>query len=310
MDEPTRQRAHRAFAIGFWANGALALVKLGVGWACGSVALAADGWHSLSDILINGGAWWAHRISLSPPDEDHHYGHGQAESAAGVLVGTVLVVGGITLAWQGGRGHMELGGGLAGVFALATAVVSIVANIGLTILTSRVGAAANSQGLVALARDNASDALTGVLVVVGILGSQVGIAWAEPAVAVMIGALITFMGLRSLREGFDTLTARVPDTGLRGRLVTAALAVQGVRGVQSARIHPLGRAYRVDMEISVDGSLTVDDGHRIAHAVERAVVAAADSVESVDVHVNPWHPGDEHREGVGEKLSATDPPGA
>ena len=59
----------------------------------------------------------------------------------------------------------------------------------------------------------------------------------------------------------------------------------------------LGAVVAVDMEISVHGGLSVEEGHRIAHSVEEAVTVAYPSVREVTVHVNPWQPSKSPLEG-------------
>lgn len=287
MDGATNEPAERAFAIGVLGNGALALAKLGVGWASGSVALISDGWHSSSDVLVNGAAWAAHRFARTPADADHHFGHGNAESLAAAVVGGLLIAGGVGVAWNGVDAELALAEGSAYLLVLGVALLSISTNLFLAWQSARAARASRSPGLVALARDNGADASSGLLVIAGVVGSHLGHGWAEPAAAVAIGALIVWLGFRSLREGMDVLMDRVADPGLRERLERTAAAVEGVRGVQSTRVHPLGRAAHAEMELSVDADLTVRAGHRIAHAVESAVLAAHDELQSLTVHVNP-----------------------
>ena len=276
------------FALGMFGNLALAIVKLVVGWWAGSRALVADGWHSLGDLVTNGGVWLAHRWSKVPADEDHHYGHGNAEPLAGLIVGVVLVVGGIGVTWSGLTSKAELRQGTALYTALGVAFLSMFVNVGLAWVTYREGKRLRSQGLMALARDNASDVLAAWLVVIGIVGAALGFTWAESAAAVAIGLLVVWMGLGSARAGLDVLMDRTRDPKLRGELWALAEGIDMVRGVQSVRVHPVGSENRVDMEISVDGELTVSMGHEIAHRVEEAITATHPSVSDVHVHVNPW----------------------
>ena len=278
----------RAFRIGFAGNVGLAVTKLVVGTLAGSRALVADGWHSLSDIVTNGGAWLVHRFARREPDDDHHFGHAKAEAFAGLAIGAALVAGGAAVIWSASVSRAELEPGWRGWLALAVAVLSIAVNVGLAWVTYDAGRGAQSQGLLALARDNGSDALGGVLVVGGILGAKLGLGWTEPFAAILIGGLIIVMGWRSAAEGFDVLMDRVSDPELRAALRASAASVEAVRGVQRVRVHPVGDGYVADMEISVDGALTVDEGHRIAHLVESAVTEAHLPVKEVHVHVNPW----------------------
>ena len=80
---------------------------------------------------------------------------------------------------------------------------------------------------------------------------------------------------------------RVPDLGLRGRAEKLASGVDGVCGVQRIDVHPLGSQVRMDVEVSVDGDLSVRKGHAIAHEVAEAVTRGEAGVVEVAVHVNP-----------------------
>lgn len=279
--------AQRAFVLGLLGNVSLAAVKLGVGHVTGSRALTADGWHSLADIGTNGGAWLAHRWGKKPADDDHHYGHGNAEALAGALVGATLVVAGVAVIVSVWRSESVLKEGVSAWVALAVAVLSIVVNLGLAWISLSVGKRERSHGLRALARDNGSDALAGLLVVAGILGSWNGWHWAEPWAGAGIGVLIVWMGAHSLKEGLDVLMERVGDPELRPRIEELARGVEGVRAVRRVRVHPVGGDVLADLAIQIDGETSVADGHELAHRVESTITEALAAVREVQVHVEP-----------------------
>jgi len=281
--------AGRAFRAGVLGNGLLALGKLGVGWLSGSRALLADGWHSLADVATNGATWIAHGFARRAPDDDHHYGHGKLEAFAGLIVGLLLFGGGVAIAVSAFDFDVRLVEGWRTWVALAVALVSIAVNLVLARIAQVGARETKSDGLRALARDNLSDALSSGLVVVAILGTAVGLPWPEPVATFVIGVVVLSMGWNSVREGFDVLMDRA-DPELRAAITRTAGQVEAVRGVQSVRVHPLGGSVAVDMEISVSGALTVEEGHEIAHSVERAVTREHPSVRAVHVHVNPGPP--------------------
>ena len=275
-----------AYALTLVVNMGLAAAKLGMGFVAGSPALVADGWHSLSDVAMNALAWTGYRISQAPPDEDHHYGHGNWEAVAALVVGLIVIAAGAGIAAGTFMSEDARTDPSHGSLALVVGIGSGLAKLLLARTTARVGNRLNSPSLIAVSRDNMSDALTGSLVPVAIGASLLGVGWAEQACALVIATVVFWMGAKSAKEGLDILMDRV-DPGSRQLIEATARTVPGVLGVQSVRIHPLGSERRVDMEISVDGALSVVEGHRIAHAVENAVVAAHDHVHHVHVHVNP-----------------------
>ncbi len=287
--------APRAHRLSLSVNGLLALVKLAAGLALGSPALVADGWHSAADTVSSAIAWLGHRLGAEPADEDHHYGHGNLEALAGLTIGLILTVGGALIVFEGLRAAFGEGttsvlpeGGEA--LAMTAAGISILANLGLARVTHHAAKRVGSLSLEALTWDNLGDALSSLVVLVAIAFRAAGYPELENFVAGAIGLLIAAMGLRSVRAGFDVLMVRVADPTLRLRLADVARGVPEVRGVQSVRIHPLGSDVRVDVEISVDGNLTVTAGHDIAHGVEDALRGAEPAVRDVHVHVNPCRP--------------------
>jgi len=268
-------------------NVALAGGKIAIGLLAGSPALVAHGLENGTDLLNNLLAWIGHRVARVPADEDHHFGHANAEPLAACAIGLVILVGGVVVVYRAITGQGGAEPGSLGAFALAAAVVSGLACEGLSRVTYRAAAELESQVLAALARDKRADALTSVVVCTAVGGSLLGVAWLEPLIAGLMGVWIAFLGAKSLLEGLDVLMGRVRDPHIRAELEAIATGVGGVRGVQALRIQPLGSTWRVDLEISVDGSLSVARGHEIAHDVEDAITRERDRVVEVSVHVNP-----------------------
>jgi len=280
-------RGSRVHAIGLVVNMSLAAIKLAGGLIAGSPALVADGVHSLSDGATSLVGWFSFRWAGKPADEDHHYGHGKAEALAAALVGLVLLVAGVLLIVQAVVGRGPSYEHSMGILALSVAAVSVGVNGWLHRLAARAGRDLHSPSLMALARDCQSDTLASLLVIFGVGCAMAGLPQAEILAAGVIGGLILFMGLKTLRGATDILMDRVPDPNLRTDITATVMQVEGVQTVERVDIHPLGHQLRVDMEISVNGDLSVRKGHAIAHHVEEAVIAREGRVVEVAVHVNP-----------------------
>ncbi len=305
--DANRGDGDRAHLLGVVVNTLLAVMKILGGMLSHSPSLLADGYHSLADTATNTVAWFSFRWASRPPDEDHHYGHGKAEAAAGFFVGLILILAGLGILWGALRAKTPHYEGFEGGVALTVAALSVAANEWLVFVTRRAGKRLNSQSLLALARDNRSDALSSLLVIVGVVSSLFGAGWVEVLATAAIGVLITVLGSHSLKEGLDVLMDRVPDVSLRERARELALGVEGVRGVQRLDVHPLGSDMRMDMEISVDGELSVRKGHAIAHEVGEAVTRGEAGVVEVAVHVNPASHGDGADDGASDGAGNGEP---
>lgn len=282
-----RQIVARTHRLGVLTNAGLALLKLSVGTLAGSPALFADGLHSVSDVLMNAGAWLGSHLAARPRDVDHHYGHGNIEALSTMLVGLVILAAGVTLVFVAFRGESQVEANLLGATALAAELITIAVKLYLARVTARRGRELDSSLLIAIARDNRSDILTSVLVLIAIAGSIAQLRWLEPAAALLIGALISVAGVRSVWEGLGVLTDRHTDEAMTQRMRERAAKVAGVCAVDDLRVHPLGTHLRIDLEIAVDARLDVASAHTIAHAVERELCASFPQVHEVAVHVNP-----------------------
>ena len=244
------ERAHR---VGLVANGSLAVLKIAAGVAAGSPALLADGYHSLADLATNGGAWLSFRVALRPPDDDHHYGHGKMEAAAGFGIGAVLAAMGGALsvgAWSADAPEYaptEL------TYVALVALISIAVNGWLARYTARAADTLQSPALRALSLDNRSDALSSLVVLAGIGAGQIGLAQAEAIVSFIIGLSVLRMGWRTLRENFGILTDRFDDPELVARVRELAAQAPGSGQVRLSPVsqeHPPGGSFAVPLQSS------------------------------------------------------------
>merc|ERR1719387_3274576 len=76
----------------------LSTLKIGVGRACGSTALTADGVHSFSDLFADALCWASVQIGARPPDESHPQGYGRYEHIGSICIASIVSTTGIALA--------------------------------------------------------------------------------------------------------------------------------------------------------------------------------------------------------------------
>lgn len=83
--------------VGAVVNVGLAGSKGAIGYLTGSTALLADAAHSLSDLFSDALTVFAVRLSRTPADEDHPYGHGKFETMGALSIGALLTVAGVNI---------------------------------------------------------------------------------------------------------------------------------------------------------------------------------------------------------------------
>src|SRR2546423_1496192 len=82
--QQTRRQKMAAAQLSILSNSLLTLLKLVVGILSGSVGVLSEAAHSATDLIASWIAFFSVRVADVPADEDHPYGHGKAESLAGI----------------------------------------------------------------------------------------------------------------------------------------------------------------------------------------------------------------------------------
>jgi cation diffusion facilitator family transporter len=275
--------------LGLVGNACLAVIKVVSGVLGNSAALVADGVESTADVFNSTVTYTGLRIAARPPDANHPWGHGKADSLAGMFGGLSLLVAGTGVAWEGIHRLLEPQG-LPAPFTLGVLLGVVVLK---ETLYRRAVRSAKKLGSTALAADawhHRSDAMTSLVALVGILLSLVaGPAFASAdAWACLIACfVILFNGVRMLRLALgEIMDEQLPEGTVLG--IRAEIAhVEGIHAVEKCLVRKSGMHLLVDVHIEVDGSMSVRDGHELAHRVRDRLRGANLSVLDALVHVEP-----------------------
>ncbi len=272
----------------------LTLIKAGAWWWTGALSMAAtllDSGLDLIASLINAAAI-AH--ALQPADHDHRFGHGKAESLAGL--GQALLIG--TSALLLGKGaidrYQDPSPIAHGGIGVAVVVVSLVATWFLVRFQKRV---ARQSGSVAIAADSVhyqSDFLLNVGVLAALFFSGwLGWQRADPVFAFLVALWILWSAWGIARDAVDLLMDRELPAEERDEIIRVACTHNAVRGVHALRSRRSGPRRIVQFHIELDGDLSLNEAHEISDAVEELVRVALPGTD-VTIHSDPDHlPPDE-----------------
>lgn len=281
-------RGRRLALIGIWVNLVLAVGKLVVGVVGHSYALIADAIESFVDVAGSAVVWVGMKVAAKPPDEDHPYGHGRAESLAALAVAIIIFLAGIGIAIEAVREILTPHSSPAWYTLVALVVVVIIKET-MARLAAR---AARREGSVALSAESfhhRADVLTSIFAFIGISIALIGGKGWEPAddwAALAASGVILF---NAARLGFEPLNdlLDVDHSTLTEQAARIAASVPGVESVDKPRTRRSGAHYWIDMHVRVDDEMTVRQGHDIAHLVKDTVRAQLPQVRDVLVHLEP-----------------------
>ncbi|HFD80049.1 MAG TPA: cation transporter, partial [Gammaproteobacteria bacterium] len=248
----------------------------------------ADGVHSLSDLATDFIVLYAAKHSHREADEDHPYGHGRIETLATVGLGIGLIAVSLGIGFDAVERmnepeHLPV----PGMLALVVAAVSIVAKEVIYQYTRRAALRLRSNMLMANAWHSRSDAISSVVVVIGVGGAMMGHAYLDPVAAIAVAVMITKIGFDLVR----TSTRELIDTALEPEVVERIRreihAVDGVRAVHMLRTRRSGGDALVDVHLQVDPHISVSEGHQIGDTVRRRLMDRVEGITDVTVHIDP-----------------------
>ncbi|MBK1618848.1 cation transporter [Lamprobacter modestohalophilus] len=292
MDTIARQARARAIkrtsVVGAVINLLLSAIKIAAGWMGQSHALIADGVHSLSDLLSDVLVWFAGHKAAKGPDAEHPYGHGRFETVATLVLGFLLSAVAIGIAWDATERLFQPEALLRPEpIALYAAGLSILVKEALYWYTRAYGLRVRSDLLMANAWHHRSDAISSIVVLIGVAGTLAGLPYldsvASVIVAVMIAKIAWDLGSDATRE--------LVDTGLspeRLREISQIIRRStGVRDVHMLRTRTLGGNASADVHVLVDPDISVSEGHAISVLVQERLMEAIDRMSDVTVHIDP-----------------------
>jgi len=287
------QRARESARIvlrGIALNAVLAAVKFAGGIFGHTYALIADGAESLLDILSSLLVWAGFQVAAQPPDADHPYGHGKAEPLAALAVALIIFV---MAGWIGWHAIHEIITPHRGP-AWWTLVLLAVVIVTKALFSRRVSAIGEEVGSTALgveALHHWSDAMTSAAAFVGISIALIGgKGWetADDWAALFACVIISFNGIGMITKSLGDVMDTAAPVKLENEIRALALQVPGVRALDKVRVRKSGLSHLVDIHVRVEGSLTVREGHDIAHAVKDALISSvAHAISDVSVHIEP-----------------------
>ena len=247
-------------------NIVLTIIKIGAGVLGNSNAIIADGLHSASDILTSIGVLIGNKISKSPNDKEHNYGHEKAETLVALLLSIVLIFVALKIGYGGILSLINVDKiKVPTILPLIVSVISILIKEYQYRITIKVANKINSPALKADAWHHRSDALSSIAAFIGIGGAIIGFKILDPLASIVVALFVSKVGadilLKSANELMDILDLRTRKYG--------------------------SMAY-VDLVICVDKNLTVYKGHDIASNLEDIILKNMDFIKGITVHVEPY----------------------
>ncbi len=283
-----------ATRVGVLANIVLVILKLTVGFIGRSQALIADGVHSVSDLFSDLVVYFGLKWGRKEADEDHPFGHGRIETLSSLIVGLILFMVGVGIAYNSLLAVYSHEPSTPTMAAVWVAAASILIKEALYWYTLAVGRRINSPVVIANAWHHRTDALSSVAVLIGVVAANINPAWhiADPIAALVVSYFIFRVAVSLITTAVKELVDTAPGEDVVVEIKRKAATVTGVHEIHDVRARQSGPHLLLELHVVVDKDITVLEGHGIAKKVKLLLMKEFKKVSNVTIHIDPntqWH---------------------
>jgi cation diffusion facilitator family transporter len=276
-------------ALGSIVVGLVVLALKTAAWLLtGSVALFSDAAESVVNVAAAVAAFVAVRLSATPPDRNHPYGHHKAEYVSAVIEGALIIIAAAAIineAWGAFRNPRDVDLTPIGVGAnlAATAI-----NGAWGVLLLNRGRASRSPALIADGKHLMADVVSSLGVLIGLAAVlATGFVWLDPAIAALVAVNVLWSGVQLVRASVGGLMDESAPAETLDRIkAIIARNADGAIEAHDLRTRHAGRLTFVDFHLVVAGDMHVSAAHDICDRIERALQAEDEEIV-VTIHVEP-----------------------
>lgn len=266
-------------------------LKYWAGIVSGSLALIADAWHTLSDSASSVVVIGSVKLSTRKPDERHPFGHGRYQQIASIFIAFMLGI----VAWEFFSGSIVKfrahESSQFGTLAIVVTILSIVIKEGLAQYAYYTYRKTGFETLKADGWHHRSDALSSLVVLIGILlGSRFW--WMDSVLGFVISLMLFYAVYEIISDSINKLLGEQPDAAMIKQIDEL---INGISDQDICphhyHLHSYGDHQELTLHIKLPGSLDIHRGHEIASLIEDALRKEM-SIEAT-IHVEPYPPEQE-----------------
>jgi len=281
----------RGALTSFFANVGLFMIKFFAGIIGNSSAMIADAVHTLSDLFSDILVFIGFKIAQKPPDKDHPYGHGRAESIAAKMSSLILIFLGVKVLLNSFHATQSAHILKPGIIAIVAAAVSIVVKLFMYFYVIKLGRKIESASLKTNAYHHQSDAFSSIAALIGIWFARMGFPLMDPVAGMIVAAYVIKTGMSNFHIAYDELMDSAPSEDIVKKIENIVLLNKSVKTLKEMNVRKMGLEYHIDLTIEVDKNISVEDGHAITVQVQRDIKKYFQAAKSVLIHVEPFRGG-------------------
>lgn len=279
-----------AIPILFFGNLILAATKITIGILGKSTGLIADGAHSATDAVSAAILYFGLKFAEKPADDEHPYGHNNIEFIIAKIVSILLLLVGLYILFSSSykmyMGHYVV----PDYVTLATALLSVVANIIMYRYGYCVATQLNSPAILSVSLEIKADAMSSVAIAIGIICAEMGYPFLDPVAACIISLFIIKNSIHMLTAALDGLMDASIGSKLKRKISIIIKKNPDVSGIGFLRSRRVGRFISLEIGIKIDAKMTVEEGNDIAKDLRSDLMNLVENVGEVEITISSAKP--------------------
>lgn len=261
--------------FGIISNALLCVFKLIVGVIGNSITIIADAINNLSDAGSSVVTLVGFKLSATPPDKDHPFGHARYEYITSLLVSVTVLFIGILLLKSSIEKCISPEEVSVNAYTYIVLGAAIVMKLVQMLIYMDFSKAINSGALKASAADSRNDVLTTLAVLISTVVIDVAGDKISPKVSVdgimgiAVSAFIIVSSILLVKEAISPILGEKPPKELVDKIIAKILSYDGVIGVHDLVVHSYGENHCfVVAHVEVPADVEITKSHDIIDNIE------------------------------------------
>jgi len=272
-------------AVSIIVNTILFALKMWASVLTGSIALAADAWHTLSDSLSSVVVVIAAKLASRKADKEHPFGHGRWEQIASIFIAVILAIIAFSFLENSIKQFFNKEKVEYGLLAVIVTIVSIIVKELLAQYAFYIGRKTNSSSVKADGWHHRSDALSSVVVLAGILFAK-QFWWIDSVLGIIIALMLIYAVFVILKEAITKILGEEPDEELIEKITDEVKSIYNDDlKIHHFHLHNYVTHKELTFHIRLKENLSIGEAHKITSEIERSILEKFDI--SATIHVEP-----------------------
>ena len=282
----------RVVLISLIGNIVLTLIKLIFGLVGRSESLFSDGVNSFVDIFISLMLLVVIKVSSKKADLNHPYGHEKYEGILYLFLSLFIMMVATVLGYNSIKNLMDSMNNPSltnqpMLFTLLVAIIALIIKIGLYTINYKTAKTYHSVALYADSKNHLFDIFSTLISVISIILALFGMVYFESVASILIALFIFYAGIKMILDAISYLVDEAPDLDVIKAIKQQILSCKGVLKLDDIKVRKHMSQFYVDVEISVDKSLSFEAAHEISENVHDHIEDKFDVIHCM-VHINPY----------------------